>query len=148
MEDGEIMPILEYRLTEGRHTDDQIGELLLASARLYADVLKSPIQRVRVVALMHQPQHAVVAGKLVSDGAPPAPYFQFLVLEGRPVEESQELIAGFTDIMVNTLGVDRSVVRGGCWPIPPQYWGIGGTPASVLRAQEIAARETTIGQRR
>lgn len=137
------MPILEYRLTEGRHTDQQVAELLLASARLYAEVLKSPIERVRVVAHMHKPQHAVVAGQLVSEGGPPAPYFHFLVLEGRPVEECQRLISGFTDLVVGTLGVDRSLVRGGCWPIPPQYWGIAGTPASVMRAQEIAARTGT-----
>lgn len=134
------MPILEYRLTAGRHSDDQIGELLLASARLYAEVLKSPLDRVRVTATLHQPQHAVVAGRLVSDGAPSAPFFHFLVLEGRPVEECQALIAGFTDLVVSILGVDRSLVRGGCWPIPPQLWGIAGTPASVMRAQEVAAR--------
>lgn len=139
------MPILEYRLTAGRHSDDQVGELLLASARLYAEVLKSPVDRVRVVAQMHQPQHAVVAGRLVSDGAPSAPYFHFLVLEGRPVEECQRLITGFTELVVSILGVDRSLVRGGCWPIPPQYWGIAGTPASVMRAQEIAARAAAAG---
>ena len=95
------MPILEYRLTAGRHSDDQIGELLLASANLYAEVLKSPVDRVRVTATLHQPQHAVVAGRLVSDGAPSAPFFHFLVLEGRPVEECQALITGFTDLVVS-----------------------------------------------
>jgi phenylpyruvate tautomerase PptA (4-oxalocrotonate tautomerase family) len=140
------MPILEYRLTAGRHTDEQIGELLLASAKLYADVLKSPVERVRVTAQMHRPQHAVVGGRLLDDGSPAAPYFQFLVLEGRPLDECHALIAGFTELVVSLLGVDRALVRGGCWPIPPQYWGIGGTPASVLRAQEIAARAAAAGQ--
>ena len=140
------MPILEYHLTEGLHTDEQISDLLLASARLYAEVLKSPVDRVRVVAQLHKPQHAVVAGKLVSEGGPSAPYFHFLVLEGRPVEECQALITGFTDLVVSSLGVDRSLVRGGCWPIPPQYWGIAGTPASVMRAQEIAARAAAAAQ--
>jgi hypothetical protein len=31
-------------------------------------------------------------------------------------------------------------VRGGCWPIPPQYWAIGGQSASLMRANEIKAR--------
>jgi phenylpyruvate tautomerase PptA (4-oxalocrotonate tautomerase family) len=141
------MPILEYRLAEGQYTDEQVSDLLLASARLYAEVLKSPVDRVRVVALTYKPQHAVVGGKLVSEGGPSAPWFHFLVLEGRPVDECQALIGGFTDLVVSTLGVERSLVRGGCWPIPPQYWGIAGTPASVMRAREIAARADAVGQR-
>lgn len=141
------MPILEYRLAEGQYTDEQVSDLLLASARLYAEVLKSPLDRVRVVALTYKPQHAVVGGHLVSEGGPSAPWFHFLVLEGRPVEECQALITGFTDLVVSALGVERSLVRGGCWPIPAQYWGIAGTPASVMRAKEIAARAEAVGQR-
>jgi phenylpyruvate tautomerase PptA (4-oxalocrotonate tautomerase family) len=141
------MPILEYRLAEGQYTDEQVSDLLLASARLYAEVLKSPVDRVRVAALTYKPQHAVVGGMLVSEGGPSAPWFHFLVLEGRPVDECQALIAGFTDLVVSTLGVERSLVRGGCWPIAPQHWGIGGVPASVMRAKEIAARTEALGQR-
>lgn len=141
------MPILEYRLAEGQHTDEQVADLLLASARLYAEVLKSPLDRVRVAALTYKPQHAVVGGQLVNEGGASAPWFHFLVLEGRPVDECQALITGFTDLVVSTLGVERSLVRGGCWPIPPQHWGIAGTPASVMRAQEIAARADAMGQR-
>lgn len=134
------MPILEFHLTEGRHTDEQVTDLLLAAARCYAEVLRSPPDRVRVVAHTHRPQHLVVGGRLLSEGGEPAPWFHFLVLEGRPVEECQALIRSFTDLLVQTLGVERSRVRGGCWAVPPTHWGIGGQPASVLRAQEIAAR--------
>lgn len=141
------MPILEYRLAEGQHTDAQVADLLLASARLYAEVLKSPLDRVRVAAFTYKPQHAVVGGQLVSEGGASAPWFHFLVLEGRPLDECQALITGFTDLVVSTLGVERSLVRGGCWPIAPQYWGIAGTPASVMRAKEIAARAEVVGQR-
>jgi len=49
-------------------------------------------------------------------------------------------LAGFTDLVVELLKVDRSWVRGGCWPIPPQYWAIGGQSASLMRANEIKAR--------
>jgi 4-oxalocrotonate tautomerase len=134
------MPILEYHLSSGRHADASIGRLLLESSRLYAAVLESPVERVRVVAQLHAPQHVAVAGRLQSEGGETAPYFHFLVLEGRPLEQCQRLIAGFTDLCVDILGVERRLVRGGCWPIPPQYWGIAGTAASVMRAQEIAAR--------
>jgi 4-oxalocrotonate tautomerase len=81
-----------------------------------------------------------VAGELLSDGGVEAPYFHFLVLEGRPIEQCNQLLAGFTDLVVELLKVDRSWVRGGCWPIPPQYWAIGGQSASLMRANEIKAR--------
>ena len=134
------MPILEYHLAEGRYTDAQVGELLLASSRLYAEVLRSSIDRVRVVAQCHRPEHVAVGGRLLSEGGVFAPYFHFLVLQGRPLDECQRLLTGFTDLVVDLLGADRTLVRGGCWPIPPRYWAIGGTPASVARTVEIAAR--------
>lgn len=134
------MPILEYHLAEGRYTDEQIGDLLVASSQLYAKTLESPIERVRVFASFYRPQHVAVAGQLLSRGGPAAPYFHFLVLEGRPVEQCHRLIEGFTDLVVDILQAERGLVRGGCWPIPPQYWGIGGTPASLTRVLELAAR--------
>lgn len=134
------MPILEYHLTEDTYTDAQIAELLESSSRLYAEALESPIARVRVFAHLHATRHVAVGGRLVSDGGTPAPYFHFLVLEGRPLAQRHALLAGFTDLVVRCLGTDRSVVRGGCWPIAPEHWAIAGTPASITRAQEIAAR--------
>ena len=74
------MPILEYHLSAGLHRDEDIAELLLRSSRLYAEVLASPIERVRVLATLHAPQHVAVGGQLLSDGAPDAPSFHFLVL--------------------------------------------------------------------
>lgn len=134
------MPILQFHLAEEQYTDAQVSELLLESSKFYAQVLGSPLDRVRVFAQFYKPAHVAVGGRLISDGAPSAPHFQFLVLEGRPVDECHRLLSGFTDLVVNILHTQRSLVRGGCWPIPPQFWSIGGTPASVLRAQEISAR--------
>lgn len=134
------MPILEYHLAEGRFDDRAVGDLLVESSHFYAEVLKSPIERVRVFVHEHRPHHVAVAGRLASDGAADAPYFHFLVLEGRPLEECQRLLTGFTELVVKHLGCDRALVRGGCWPIPPRYWAIAGTPASLTRAAEIGAR--------
>lgn len=136
------MPILEFHLARGSYRDEQIAALLTTSSQTYARVLKSPIERVRVFAHLHEPQHVAVAGRLVSEGGSAAPYFHFLVLEGRPLAECQALIVAFTDLCVEHLGAPRELVRGGCWPIPPQYWGIGGVPASQVRSGEITIRAT------
>lgn len=136
------MPILEYHLPEDTYTDAQCERLLRDSTRLYAAVLKSPVERIRVVIHLHRPSMAAVGGQLLSQGGAAAPYFHFLVLKGRPEAERQSLLAGFTDLVVDVLGADRALVRGGCWPIPPEDWAIGGVPASVIRAQEVAARRS------
>ncbi len=102
---------------------------------------QSPIERVRAFITTHPSAQFAVAGELVSHNGLHAPYFDFIVMEGRPVEERHRLMAGFTDLLVDILGVRRDLVRGSCRRIEPQYWSIGGVPANVLRAEEIAARE-------
>ena len=134
------MPIVKYYLVEGQHTDDEIAGLLKRSCALLAEVLDSPIERVRAFAHEFRPQTVCVGGQLVSEGAAEAPYFRFMLLNGRPLEQRQRLLRGFTDLLVEELGVERSRVRGGMWLVEPEHWVIGGTPASELRQAEIAAR--------
>ena len=86
-------------------------------------------------------RRVAVGGKLMSEGAAAAPWFHCLVLQGRSEESCHALLAGFTDLLVTILGADKASVRGGCWPISPAMWSIGGVPASHTRAAEIRARE-------
>ncbi len=137
------MPIVKYYLVEGRHSDQAISELLTRSCALFAEVLESPIDRVRAFAHEFRPQAVCAGGVMVSDGADEAPYFRFMLLAGRPVEQRQRLLTGFTDLLVEVLGVERSRVRGGMWLVDPENWAIGGTPASELRRAEIEARAAT-----
>lgn len=139
------MPIVTYYLVAGEHDDEAIGALLTRSCELFADVLECPIDRVRAFAHEFRPQAACVGGQLVSSGAAEAPYFHFMLLDGRPLEQRQRLLRGFTDLLVECLGVERGLVRGGMWPVSPEHWAIGGEPAAGLRADEIAARAADAG---
>ena len=139
------MPILEYHLTEDQYTEAQCEKLLVESSKLYADILKSPMERVRVVIHQHKASMVAVAGVLMSKGGKSAPFFFFLALLGRPESERHALLSGFTDLVVDILGAERAAVRGGCWTIPAEDWSIGGTPASVLRAAEVKARADKAG---
>lgn len=139
------MPIVTYHLVAGRHDDEAVGELLRRSCALFAEVLECPVDRVRALAHEHRPQTYAVGGELVSDGAEDAPYFHFMLLEGRPVEHAQRLLAGFTDLLVETLEVERARVRGGMWPVEPERWAIAGTPAAAARADEVRARAEAAG---
>jgi phenylpyruvate tautomerase PptA (4-oxalocrotonate tautomerase family) len=134
------MPVVNFHLISQQSTPSQEERLLKEAAKLYSEVLKSPMERVRAFITVHAAEQFVVAGDLASNNGLHAPYFDFIVLEGRPQEERHRLMAGFTDLLVDILGVPRDLVRGSCRRIEPEDWSIGGVAASELRANEIKAR--------
>lgn len=134
------MPILNFHLVQGQHTVASVETLLLKASALFAEVLACPVDRVRVFVTEHAPQHMCIGGKLVSHEEQVAPYFSFIVLEGRSPQDRQHLLAGFTDLLVEILGAPRDMIRGGIVPVAPADWNIGGQLASNLRQAEIEAR--------
>lgn len=141
------MPILNISLQKGAHSQAKIRKLLKLSSELYADVLECPVDRVRVFITLFDGALVAVGGEPVSDNGADVALFDFLALEGRPLQQRQSLLTGFTELLVNELSIDRSVIRGACWTIPPEDWAIAGTPASVLRQREIADRAEQQPQR-
>jgi phenylpyruvate tautomerase PptA (4-oxalocrotonate tautomerase family) len=137
------MPILEVHLVEGLHTPAQHAALLKAMCARYAEVLESPLDRVRGYVTLHRPEHWATGG--VPAAPESAPYFTAIVLEGRPAGQRRRLLEAFTDILVDLLGVDRRLVRGRIIQVHPDDWAIGGVPASAARRSEIAARAGSAG---
>ncbi len=134
------MPVVNFHLLAGHSTPEQEEHLLKGASRLYAEVLKAPIERVRAFITTYPASRFAVAGAPCSANGLHAPFFEFIVLDGRALEDRQRLHQGFTDLLVDVLGVPRELVRGLCRRVPPEDWSIGGAPASVLRADEVAAR--------
>ena len=134
------MPIVEYRLPVGHHSDAEVADLLTRSCALVAEVLDCPLDRVRAVVMEVWPHAMCVGGRMVSEGGQSAPYFSFFLLEGRPPEHRTRLLAGFTDLLVECLGVEKSLIRGSVILVAPEDWAIAGVPAAVKRADEVAAR--------
>ncbi|NMG43839.1 4-oxalocrotonate tautomerase [Aromatoleum toluvorans] len=132
------MPILHFHLVEGQYGAEQHRRLLAESSRFFAEVLRCPLDRVRAFIHLYRPELVAVGGEIAGERR--APYFSFIVMEGRALDERQRLLAGFTDIVVAALGVDRAEVRGGIVPVLPENWSIGGVPGSVMRQSEIVAR--------
>lgn len=130
------MPILEVHLVDGMHTPAQHADLLTSMSARCAEVLGSPLDRVRAYVTLHRPEHWATGGV---PGAP-APYFTAIVLQGRPAEQRRRLLGAVTDILVDVLGVDRRLVRGRIIQVHPDDWAIGGVPAGAARQSEIAAR--------
>lgn len=134
------MPVVNFHLVEGLSSPAQDEALLLGACRLYAEVLGAPMERVRAFITAHPANRFAVAGALVAQNGLHAPFFDFIVLDGRPLAERQRLLAGFTELLVESLGVRRELVRGSCRRVAPEDWAIGGEPASALRKDEVEAR--------
>ena len=139
------MPIVNFRLVAGQHSDEQIGDLLMRSSELFAEVLEAPLDRIRAFVDEVRPQAAMVGGELVAAGAPEAPYFDFLLFAGRPLEHAHRLLVGFTDLLVECTGADRSLIRGSVRFVDPAHWAIAGGPASIVRKAEVEARAQAAG---
>jgi 4-oxalocrotonate tautomerase family enzyme len=138
------MPVVEIHLVEGEHLPSRIEELLRRMSERYAAVLESPLNRVRAFVTMHPPELWATGGVPAAVDGDPAPYFVAAVLEGRPVEQRQRLLAELTDALCEVLGVTRSRVRGRIAQVPPEDWAIGGVPASSKRREEIIARSSML----
>lgn len=132
------MPIVHFHLAEGQATPEQEEQLLVEASKLYAEILQSPIERIRAFLHCYPPTRCAVGGELVSRTGRFAPYFEFLVLEGRPLEQRQRLLSGFTDLLVIIVGADRAFVRGQCKRVLPEEWSIGGKSAAEQRKDDIA----------
>ena len=134
------MPIVNFHLLAGQTSPEQDERLLAEASRLYSELLAAPIERVRAFITVHAPGQFAVGGEPCSRGGAHAPYFECIVFAGRSVEQRQSLLRVFTELLVAVLGVRRELVRGSCRCVAPEDWAIGGVPASVLRAEEVAAR--------
>ncbi len=134
------MPVMQIHLTRGHHAPDKIEELLVRCSHHFASVLECPVDRIRVFAIEHPPERCCIGGKLVSEGGSVAPYFSFVLMQGRTTEMKHALMRGFTDLIEACLEVPRGVIRGGIVPVSPEDWSIAGVPASEVRKDEILAR--------
>ncbi len=134
------MPIVKFHLVDRDICDEQIEQIVEQATAIYADVLDSPIDRIRVFIELHAPNLCGVGGKLVSRGGPNAPFFEFIVLKGRTVAQRQAIAARFTDMLVSVLHVNKSDVRGNCFTVEAENWCIAGELASEVRKAEIEAR--------
>lgn len=135
------MPILTVHLSCDTYAGEQLERLLVSASEIYARVLDSPLERVRVFLNLIERDAMAVGGEVVATSDRHAPFFEAIVLEGRPAQQKQLLMEAITDLLEDVLQVDRAGIRGVCWSVPPEDWCIAGTPASTKRAREIRARE-------
>lgn len=134
------MPVLKVYLDTSRHSTESLTAFLKAATTTFANTLESPQERIRVYLLAVAAEHMAIGGVIRPPADLEAPFFEFYLLAGRPAEHKRRLIEDFTALLANLLGYRASQIRGCCWHVAPDDWGIGGVSAAEIRAREIAIR--------
>lgn len=140
------MPIIQFHLVCSAYPETAIDTLLIEAshafaAALYPELTPVPVERVRALVCDIAPRRCAVGGKLVSDGAEPAPFFTCLTLVGRPRAQLDAMMEGLTDLVARHLACERKLVRGLIIPVEADDWYIAGVAASAARAAELAQRK-------
>jgi 4-oxalocrotonate tautomerase len=69
------------------------------------------------------------------------------IMEGRPPEMIRELHERLAALVSEVLDTPIDRVRTYITQFPPHAWGIGGVPADVARAEDVAARKAAADAR-
>ncbi len=138
------MPILKVQLDTARYSEAQRSDFLQQVSVTFAEVLEAPVDRIRVYLIDVPASNAAIGGVVAAPED--APFYEFYLLAGRPPEHRTRLLAAIADLLESCLGVNRSLIRGLCWHIDPEDWGIAGVPAAAKRASEIEERKNQIVQ--
>jgi 4-oxalocrotonate tautomerase family enzyme len=140
------VPAAHVHVLEG-HPRPALHQLIAEISAAMATILDTPPQRLEVWVTEVDLELWGVAGEPAShvlDRLPRAqvemPFVQMVLLEGRPVQQHHALIQAVTGIIERVLGTAPGRTRIQIAEVGPDRWGIGGRPASVVRADEIAAR--------
>lgn len=135
------MPVAKFHLSETLISKESARQILQQASAIYAEVLDSPIERTRVFISSYNPDYVAVGGEVCSDSEAVMAFFEFIVLEGRPLAQRTAIGEQFTQLLCNILNIDRSLVRGYCSLVRPEDWYIAGNPASAIRKAEVDARK-------
>ncbi|WP_028311566.1 tautomerase family protein [Derxia gummosa] len=139
------MPLIQFHLVEGEYSDEQLRTLLERGSAAYAEVLESPVDRIRAFVTLHAAAHWAIGGQPDEPAGRRSPYFSAVMMAERPADQRRRALAVMTDLVVEVLGVERNRVRGSINRVAAEDWAIGGVPASVIRAAEVEQRKAASG---
>jgi 4-oxalocrotonate tautomerase family enzyme len=140
------MPVAHINILQG-HPRAVLRAVIAEVSAAMSGILGAPADRLEVWITEVDPELWGVAGvpaaevlKTTPRAQVEMPFVQMVLMEGRPKEQHHRIIAAITEILHQRLGTEKGRIRVHIAPAQPDSWGIGGTPAAVLRAAEIAAR--------
>ncbi len=141
------MPVANLHVLAG-HPRADLKTWVREASRVVAEVLGAPLDRLEIWVTEIDPDLWGICGEPASDvlqsqsrRSSEMPLIRMALLEGRSTEQHHRLIAELTACTARILDVEGSRIRVQIDQVHPDRWGIGGVPASILRAGEIAARQ-------
>jgi len=141
------MPVAHINILQG-HDRAVLRAVIAEVSDAMSGILGAPKDRLEVWITEVDPELWGIAGQTAAEvlkttprGQVEMPFVQMVLMDGRPMEQHHRIIAAITDILHRQLGTDKGRIRVHIDRAQPDSWGIGGTPASVARAAELAARK-------
>jgi 4-oxalocrotonate tautomerase family enzyme len=139
------MPVAHIRVLEG-HSKKQLRDLVCEVSETIARILQAPKDRLEVWVTEINPDLWGVCGIPASEVLQVAslettemPFIQMVLMEGRSTELHHALIREISAVVNRVLGTELQRIRMHISETKPDLWGIGGVPASIIRAAEIKA---------
>jgi 4-oxalocrotonate tautomerase family enzyme len=140
------MPVANINLLRG-HSREVLRQIIVETAEVMAEALSAPKDRLIVWITENDPDLWAIGGlpasEVLAEGdrrTLEIPFVQMVLMEGRPKEQIHAVMAGITEVVSRATGIDIGRIRVHVAPAQPDTWSIGGVPAAVARAAELAAR--------
>ena len=147
------MPVANIHVLAGRPRS-LLKQLLREASTAFARAIEAPPERLQVWITEIDPGLYAIAGEPADEVLQrmcrehaEIPLIRMALMQGRPVDTLHRVMADMSEVVARVLGSDPQRVRVQIDHIHPDRWAIGGVPASVLRADELAQRAATVGAR-
>lgn len=138
------MPVANIHVLTG-HPRPVLKAMLTEFAAVFARLMDAPMDRLQVWVTEVEPDLYVIAGEPAADlllrqsrAETENPFIRMALLEGRPTALLHRVMAELSEVVSRHLGGDPKRVRVQIDHVNAERWAIGGVPASVSRAAEIA----------
>lgn len=140
------MPVANLHVLTG-HPRENLKSWIRETSHALSEILAAPMDRLEVWVTEIDPDLWGISGEPASEvlahtlrHEAEMPFIRMILMEGRTVEQLHRVIAELTAITARLMEVDAERVRVHIEHAHPDRWGIGGIPASIRRAAELAAR--------
>lgn len=141
------MPVANLHILSG-HPRENLKQWIRDTSSALSNILAAPKDRLEVWVTEIDPDlwgiSGVPASEVLQNTArhdAEMPFIRMVLMEGRTVEQLHRVIAELTAITARLMDVDAERIRVHIEHAHPDRWGIGGVPASIRRAAELAERQ-------
>lgn len=143
------MPVANLHVLAG-HPRESLKQWVRETSKALSEILAAPMDRLEVWVTEIDPELWGIGGAPASEVLEKTPrckaempLIQMVLMEGRTVEQLHRVIAELSTITARLLDIDQERIRVHIAHAHPERWGIGGVPASIRRAAELAARNVS-----